>query len=348
VINDFYSKLSDQEKKIFYVAAAFVVLMMVDRAFLGPMLSKMKSLDGEIAQQKNIIQRDLRFLSYKDRILEENESLKVYYGNDTKTVEEIIAVFLRNLESMATESKINLIKVAPTDSKQKKGYVEYYASLECEGFLENLVSFMHAIDTSNDLLKIIKTDMTLKRASGEEVLCNMVVAKIIIGSDKDFDSIEKELRQAESLTSGGSKASNGKKRSSGSGAGSSSGSGGSSDGGAGGSSGSDAGSSGGGAGGSSGSDAESSGGSGGSSGGGAGGSDQDSVETDSEDTEMNVQNSRASSVQDEKVSQRIQMKGFAPKKGEKISEKDSEKPEPIRKSVFEKIMKRVERETKTK
>ena len=301
MINDFYTKLSEQEKKIFYVAVSIVFLMVLDRAFLGPVLSRMKSLDAEIAQQKSVIQRDLRFLSYKDRILKENETLKSYYENETKTVEEIIAVFLKNLEMMATQSKVNLIKVAPTDSKQKKGYIEYYASLECEGFLENLVTFMHAIDTSDDLLKIIKVDMGLKRASGEEILCNMVVAKIIIDSDKEFDAAEEKLRRESQGGSGakGNGRQSSKSRSS--------------------------------------SDSSA----------GSGSSASSSVRTDFDDAQMDVLNSPSSSSgEDEEVSQRFLMKGFTPKKGEKVSAKDAAVSEPIKKSAYEKIMNRAKKEFK--
>ena len=51
---------------------------------------------------------------------------------------------------------------------------------------------MHAIDTSEDLLKITKVSMSLKRASGQEDLVGMVVAKIIIDSLGDeFKSIDR-------------------------------------------------------------------------------------------------------------------------------------------------------------
>lgn len=189
---DFFTKLSDKEKKIFYVAVAVVLMMILDRIFLGPVFSRMKFLDEQIRQQQNIIQRDLRLLSYKDRILKDNKELKKYYGSESRTVEEIIADFLKKLEMMASQSQVNLIKVSPSDSKQKKGYIEYYANLECEGFLENIVNFMHAIDTSEDLLKIIKVSMSLKRASGDEILVGMVVAKMIIDSSGDeFESIDR-------------------------------------------------------------------------------------------------------------------------------------------------------------
>lgn len=201
MIHDFYSKLTEQEKKIFYVALAIVLLMVVDRLFLGPSLSKMKSYDEEIEQQKRNIQQDLRFLTYKNQILEDDQSLSPYYVNEYTTEEQVLAAFLKKLEMIATESKIVLIKVTPAETKERKGYKEYYANLECEGLLENVAAFMHAVDTSQDLLKIIKVNFTLKRASGDEVLAAMVVSKMFIGSD-----LKKEIVQSQGASSSGQSA----------------------------------------------------------------------------------------------------------------------------------------------
>lgn len=192
---DFYSKLSENEKKIFYIAVAVVLLMVLDRTFLGPVLSRIKFLDDQIQQQKNIITQDLRFLTYRDRILQDNEDLRNYYGDPSKTVEEIIAGFLKKIEMMASRSRVNIIKISPSDLKQRKGYVEYYANLECEGLLNDMISFMHDIDTSDDLLKINKIDMSLKRASSDEVLVAMVLSKMIIDSATEDAALKSIIAQ---------------------------------------------------------------------------------------------------------------------------------------------------------
>jgi len=51
-----------------------IVMMLEDSGIFCSKFSAelLKSLDEEIEQQENIIKRDLRVLSYKDRILKEN------------------------------------------------------------------------------------------------------------------------------------------------------------------------------------------------------------------------------------------------------------------------------------
>ena len=194
MIQNFISKFSVQEKKIFYVAVAMILLAITDRVFLGPVTVKLKNLDEEIDQEKNIIRSDLRLISYKDRILKENKDFNSYYAKGKSSEEEIIATFLKKIEMIATDSTINLIKVSPSESKQKKGFKEYYAQLECEGRLENVTKFIYSIDTSPDLLKILSLNMNPKKAGSEDVLATMTVTKIIIDSSSAAVEEEEEKK----------------------------------------------------------------------------------------------------------------------------------------------------------
>lgn len=205
MIQNFISKLSPKEKKIFYIAMLFILLAVFDRLFLGPSTAKLKSLDEEIEKEKNWIKSDLRFLSYKDRILRENITLSPYYTSKAQTEEEVIAAFLKRIEILATASKVNLIKVNPSEINPKIGYIEFNANLECDGRLDDIVTFMHAIDTSKELLKIVKLSMTPKRGSAEEVSCAMTVTKVIIdlASVKEAEKVLREASSGAGDSSGG-------------------------------------------------------------------------------------------------------------------------------------------------
>lgn len=191
MIQNFISKFSPKEKKIFYIAAGVVILMVVDWIFIRPTMEKVKLLDEEIREEENIIKRDLRFLTYKDRILKENQDFSIYFSEEAKTEEEIIADFLKAIEILATESSVNLIRVNPQDTRQKKGYIQYFADLECDGKFEDVMKFVHKIDVSQDLLKVIKLNLAPKRASAEAVSATMAVMKVIVNAASSAE--EREL-----------------------------------------------------------------------------------------------------------------------------------------------------------
>ena len=147
---------------------------------MQPVSSKIKKINLEIKEKTDIIKRDARFLSYKNKILKEQEDFRVYGTGEDKAEEEIIAGFLKTIENIVTESKINLVKLNPGEVTPRKGFVEYYASLECEGAWQDIVTFMHKIETTNELLKISKVNITGKKTSADQVSASMTIAKLII------------------------------------------------------------------------------------------------------------------------------------------------------------------------
>lgn len=191
MIQQFYAKLSDKERKVFYFAMGAIVLALFDALFLRPVQGKLKGMNEEIRERTNTIKRDLRILSYREKILVERQKLWEYYPKDEQTPDQIKAAFLQRIETVATEAAINLTKVSPSTDEEKKGFRKYYAELDCTGMLEDIVKFMHMIDATPDLLKVVKVTMTGK-PNVKEVTANMTVVKII--PDPKAIWTESELR----------------------------------------------------------------------------------------------------------------------------------------------------------
>lgn len=183
MIQEFYSRLSDKEKKVFCAAAAVLLLALMDRLFLSPVLSRLSTLDQAISGEEQNIKRDLRLLAYQERILEEDKASRRFYLKEPKTEEEIIAAFLKRIEILATEAGVNLARVTPADNRPQKGYIKYSANLECSGTLAQVVSFIHLIDTADELLRVERISLSPRRGNSEEITGTMTVAKIVIRSN---------------------------------------------------------------------------------------------------------------------------------------------------------------------
>jgi hypothetical protein len=179
-VSEFYNKLSDKERKIFYGAIIALVIAFFDMLFLRPVLSRLDQLDGDIRSTTQAVERNIRFISYRDKIFAEDEIFRQYETDEAKTGEEIIAGFLKTIEGLASETKVSLSRVTPSDVVAKKGFVLYFANVECAGKLEDVITFMHHIDSTNNLLKIVQMNMAGNKASKEEVKVEMKVAKLVI------------------------------------------------------------------------------------------------------------------------------------------------------------------------
>jgi len=187
LIQKFFSKLPDKEKKVFYITLLIVSLAFLDRLFLGPVLDRLQTIDEEIERQRNGIIRDLRLLSYKDHIIQEGEAYNKYFTSGMKDVDVVNAEFLQAIERLASQAKVNLVKSNPTESKKLKRYTEYYANLDLNGPLENVVTFMHMVNTSDELLKVVRFSMTPKRGANE-VNSSMTIVRLIIAPELSDDS----------------------------------------------------------------------------------------------------------------------------------------------------------------
>jgi len=179
-MQNFYTKLSVKEKKIFYITSIFVLVAVFDRLFLGKVLERINAIEEKIHQQETSIIRDLRFLSYKDRIIRESQYFKKYFIDEIEDSDVINAEFLGELEKLASASNVNLTKSTPADINTQKKYTEYYADLDCVGKLEDMIAFMHAINTNDDLLKVSKFNMTSKRGADNQVNASMLIVKLIM------------------------------------------------------------------------------------------------------------------------------------------------------------------------
>ncbi|MBF0619205.1 MAG: hypothetical protein HQL19_03450 [Candidatus Omnitrophica bacterium] len=187
MINKFLSGLSTNEKRILSIASLFVLLALFDRLLVAPSLGRIKEIDEAIVKEEGTIQQDMKFLAYKDRVVKESSALKDYYTKDVRTEEEVIADFLKKMESMATQSKVELSKITPAGQDYKAEYVKYFATLDCSGSLENVMNFIYTVNTSKELLKVEKMGLGSNARSVETVVANLTISKMIVGEDPAVD-----------------------------------------------------------------------------------------------------------------------------------------------------------------
>lgn len=180
MLQGFLTKLSTKEKKVFYITIVIVTFSLMDRAFFTPSLNKVEQLKSAIQLQKDSVAQDMRFLSRKEKVLKEAQ-LYTNYITQTIPEEDVINTeFFRKIEQLALEANVKLIKSNPAEKKDEADYYQYYADLDCNGELKNMISFMHLINTSDDLFKIVKFNMSAKRGVDNHVATSMTVAKLII------------------------------------------------------------------------------------------------------------------------------------------------------------------------
>lgn len=81
---------------------------------------------------------------------------------------------------MASQAKVTLVEVKPTDLKSEKIIKRYSINLNCEATMEQLASFMFLLENSTTLFTVDNYNITSKDKEKGILKCNMVVSKIVI------------------------------------------------------------------------------------------------------------------------------------------------------------------------
>lgn len=187
---EIYAKLSPPGKILFFAALMMFTLALMDRIFVGPILTQMKNMDAEIGTKKEAIKRDWRILSYQRRIYEEYSKYNTYLDSSDKAQEEIIAALLKKIETLAQQQAISIKDIRPGDVEEKPMFQIYKTSIQCEGKLTDVLEFMNLLEQSDYLFEITRYDIAPKSKGADVVKSSMDIARTLITVEKvDLDSL---------------------------------------------------------------------------------------------------------------------------------------------------------------
>jgi hypothetical protein len=180
VITKFISGLSDLGKILFAVAFISVIVALFVCLLIYPTMSRIASIEEETAKEEASIKQDMVFLKHKNRILKEAKAVDPYFTNTIPSETEVNTTLLKRIEILASKTNITLTKETTSPSVQEPNQIKYSADIEASGKLTDLVSFMHLINTSDDLMKVVKFNLGSKKADSDEIKASMTIIKVII------------------------------------------------------------------------------------------------------------------------------------------------------------------------
>lgn len=179
-LTKFISSLSKIGKIIFVIAFIAVFMLILDIFLVSPMFSKMASIEQETEKETNIIKQDMHFLTYKKKINSQSKAYEPYLATDNLTEAEIKEAFLKKIESLSKKANIVINKTTPSEAMKDKEVVKYAADIECSGVLADLVTFMHLVNTSDELMKVVKYNFSSKKADTDEIKAVMTIHRVVI------------------------------------------------------------------------------------------------------------------------------------------------------------------------
>ena len=178
-ITQFYAKLSKKERRVLFVALLAAGFAFVDRVIVLPVATTLSDLNHNIHEQETSIKKSMTMLLHKDSIISDSREYMAY-SVEAKNAEEEMVALLKEVESVAEKSGVALIYVKPGTVKEESGIKKYYANLECEAPMEQVATFFHDIESSNQLVKIEKYQIQPKSKESSIARCTVSVYKTVL------------------------------------------------------------------------------------------------------------------------------------------------------------------------
>lgn len=185
--DEFFSGLKGPTKVLFFVAVISVALALMDRLMIGPFMSQEEYLKAENKAQRENIRRSKRIISFRDRILEEYKKYSTYLDNGETTQEVIVAALLKKIETIAGQQSVTTTGIRPGDVEEKPIYRIYKTSLDCEGKLNNILSFINLLEQSDYLFQVQRYSMGPKSKGSDIIKCTLDISRILITTENITD-----------------------------------------------------------------------------------------------------------------------------------------------------------------
>jgi hypothetical protein len=174
-----FSRLSKRERLVLYGAVFFISFAFLDRLILGPILSRIKSLNEDIQDQKTMIKKNLHILAQKDRITKEMNKYTPFLMQAQSQEEEMVFL-LKEIEELTNKCSVYVIDIKSAGLAEEGMFKKYLVRLNCEAQMEQLTQLFYELESSNSLLKIEKFDIRPKTAGSSVVRCTTSISKAVL------------------------------------------------------------------------------------------------------------------------------------------------------------------------
>jgi Tfp pilus assembly protein PilO len=174
----FFSKLSKKEKAGLIAAGVIIMAVFIDKLALSPLGAKLQRMGREIALSEKKLSHDLRNIHNKDFIESEYKKYKNFVKKSSASDEENVSNILAEIEGLTRTAGVNLVDIKPQASKQVDFYKEYAMEVTIEGSMEEIVAFLHKLNSSPQLLRAVKLHLGVRQKESSAVRASMLVTNI--------------------------------------------------------------------------------------------------------------------------------------------------------------------------
>ncbi|MBN1869284.1 MAG: type 4a pilus biogenesis protein PilO [Candidatus Omnitrophica bacterium] len=175
----FWDKLSNKEKLGLSLALAVMAIALLDRLVFSPIRSRFQRINKAIKINEKQLAHDLRNVRQEGQITRQFEKY-VEYVQRSGSDEEEVAKILGEIESLARQSAIYLANMKPQTPKEIDFYKEYAVEIDAEGEIGSLISFLHHLNMSTQLLRVEKLRLSSNKKGDKVLKASLLVTRVLV------------------------------------------------------------------------------------------------------------------------------------------------------------------------
>lgn len=173
-------KIGKREKILGSIIGGFIFVFLVQKVFVSGLQAKMHNLNQQIKLQESKIIKGANIKNKKDQIIAEYKDYEEYLNIEKLPDKEVFTKFLKEVESIAQESGISILNLAPQNTPEVAlGYKKYNADLRAEAKLEQLFNFLDKIDQSTFLIRLDKLSLVPKDEQASALRMETVISIVV-------------------------------------------------------------------------------------------------------------------------------------------------------------------------
>lgn len=171
--------LGKREKSLLTICVILGVSALGYSLALEPSARHWKMLNKKVEATSDELSKDMRLVNMYDRIEAEYARYTGYITAGRGEEEELAAV-LAEIENVSKRTSCLISNVKPRSPGSIGGYREISFMVTAEGSAENLSAFLHAIETSKELLRVAGFTITPKSRQADLLKGAFVINKVLI------------------------------------------------------------------------------------------------------------------------------------------------------------------------
>ena len=175
-------QLKPRERLLAAVSGMIVLALVLDRIVLNPWLRHARTVRQEIHRMEEALQTHQRLLARQERVTAELKRHARYLqppiADDLQ-----MAALLKEVQSLAGDSQIQVNEIKPLATEQGGGSKRYALEVRFECTLDEWVDFIHRLETSPSLYEVIRAGLATQEDVPEKLQGYLRVVSAVIAPD---------------------------------------------------------------------------------------------------------------------------------------------------------------------